>query len=76
MFSTGVPDMAMKLSLELADMPESGRLVILDRLRFVNDDEAEMLVLERLPYGAAKAAVGREHNVPSASARSRGASKQ
>ena len=44
-------------------MPESGRLVILDRLRFVNDNKAEMLVLERL-HRAAKAAVGREHNVP------------
>lgn len=49
--------------LELADMPESGRLVILDRLRLVDDDQTEMLVLELL-HRAAKVAVGREHDVP------------
>ena len=44
-------------------MPEGGRLVILDRLRLVDDDQTEMLVLELL-HRSAKAAVGREHNVP------------
>lgn len=44
-------------------MPEGSRLVILDRLRLVDADQTEMLVLELL-HRAAKAAVGREHDVP------------